>query len=172
MSKRIVARVLALMVVMIGTFGVAGPAFADDHFDMTVRNMGSWKCLAPAGESWGAGVRIVQVTCTGSAFQRWDLVDHDDHIFQLRNAVTLQCMDVLGSNSNATAVVQWPCANISNQRFQASRDLPGVVELRSRVAGTSTHCLDVPGGSSADGLGMQVWTCNGTVAQQFAVFPA
>jgi hypothetical protein len=171
MRRRIVTTALALMAAMAGSLGAAAPAFADDHFDVTVRSTASGKCLTPQGESLADGVPIVQVTCNGSPFQRWDFVDHDDHIFQIRNAVTLKCMDVFGLNNNGTQVIQWPCSGISNQRFEASRDLPGFVSLRSRVAGTRTHCLDVPGGLANEGAAMQVWTCNGTPAQVFGVFP-
>lgn len=171
MRKRIVVIALALMAALAGALGTAAPAFADDHFDVTVRNTASGKCLAPQDESSAAGVSIVQVTCNGSAFQRWDFIDHDDHIFQIRNAVTLMCMNAAGRNVNGTPVIQWPCAGISNQRWEASRDLPDFVTLRSRVAGTRTHCLDVPGGLSTEGAAMQLWVCNGTPAQAFGVFP-
>jgi uncharacterized membrane protein len=171
MRKRIVVTVLALMAAMVASLGVAAPAFADDHFDVTVRNTGTGMCLAPQNESSADGVAIVQVPCNGSAFQRWDFVDHDNHNFQIRNAVTLKCMDAAGLNTNETPVIQWPCANISNERFQASRDLPDFVTLRSRVAGSSTHCLDVPGGEATVNAAMRLWVCNGTAAQAFGVFP-
>jgi len=171
MRKRIATTALAFAAAVAATAGAAAPAFADDHFDVTVRNAGTGKCLAPQGESFADGVAIVQVTCNGSPFQRWDFVDHDDHVFQIRNAVTLKCMDVLGTNANQTPVVQWPCSGISNQRFEASRDLPDFVTLRSRVSGTRTHCLDVPGGQPVENAAMQIWVCNGTPAQAFGVFP-
>jgi hypothetical protein len=171
MRKRIVRTALVLIAAMAGSLGAAAPALADDHFDVTVRSAVSGKCLAPQGESSADGVPVVQVSCNGSAFQRWDFVDHDDHIFQIRNAVTLKCMDVFGAAGNGTPVVQWPCAGISNQRFQASRDLPDFVTLKSRVAGTKTHCLDVSGGQATEGLPMQIWLCNGTASQSFGVFP-
>jgi hypothetical protein len=43
----------------------------------------------------------------------------------------------------------------------------GDVSLRSLVLGTNTSCLDVPGASTAQGVALQIWTCNGTVAQRF-----
>jgi hypothetical protein len=50
-------------------------------------------------------------------------------------------------------------------------DLPDFVVLKSRVAGTATHCLDVPGGLATEGAAMRVWTCNNTASQAFGVFP-
>jgi hypothetical protein len=171
MRKRIVATTFAFVAAMAGSVGAAAPAFADDHFDVTVRNTGSGKCLAPQGNSTADGVSIVQVQCTGNAFQRWDFIDRGDHVFQLRNAVTLKCMDAFGLNTNGVPVVQWPCAKTTNQRFQASRNLPDYVSLRSRVAGTKTHCIDVPGGQSTENLAVQLYVCNGSAAQFFGVCP-
>ncbi|MDT7782081.1 MAG: hypothetical protein QOF58_500 [Pseudonocardiales bacterium] len=171
MRKWIATSAFALTTAVVGVVGMAAPALADDHFDVTVRSTVSGKCLAPQGGSFADGVPIVQTTCNGSPFQRWDFIDHDDSIFQLRNAVTLKCMDVLGSNNNGTPVVQWPCNRNSNERFQASRSLPDFVTLKSRVSGTKTHCLDVPGGRSDENLAVQIWTCNGTAAQSYGVFP-
>ena len=41
--------------------------------------------------------------------------------------------------------------------------------LQSQVAGSSGFCLDEPGASSQDGLAMQLFTCNGTSAQQWDI---
>ncbi|MEV6238365.1 RICIN domain-containing protein [Lentzea sp. NPDC051838] len=171
MRRWIATSAFTITTAVVGLVGAATPALADDHFDVTVRSAVSGKCLAPQGNSSADGVPIVQTTCNGSPFQRWDFIDHDDSIFTIRNAVTLKCMDALGRNTNGVPVVQWPCANISNQRFQANRSLPDFVELRSRVAGTRTHCLDVPGGRTDEGLAVQLWVCNGTAAQRYGVFP-
>ena len=39
------------------------------------------------------------------------------------------------------------------------------------IVGLAGKCLDVSGGSSADGTKIQLWTCNGTGAQQWTVAP-
>ena len=98
MRKRFLTSALAVTAAVGGLLATAAPAFADDHFDVTVRNTASGKCLTPQGESSAAGVPIVQVTCNGSPFQRWDFVDHDDHIFQIRNAVTTAATFLRQSN--------------------------------------------------------------------------
>jgi hypothetical protein len=41
--------------------------------------------------------------------------------------------------------------------------------IRSQVAGTSSYCLDVPGASTQPGLGVQIYTCNGTAARAWAI---
>ncbi|MCP2245903.1 RICIN domain-containing protein [Lentzea aerocolonigenes] len=172
MRRRITTSALAFVAAVAGTVGAAAPALADDHFDVTIRSSVSGKCLQPQGGSWADGAVVVQVQCDrNNAFQRWDFIDHDDHIFEIRNAVTLKCLDVQGGAANGTSVGQWPCNRSSNERWQAGRDLPDFVTLKSRVAGTKTHCLDVPGGRTDEGLAVQIWVCNGTVSQAFGVFP-
>lgn len=171
MKKRIALTALAVLTATVGSLAAAAPAFADNHFDVTVRSAASGKCLEPLGDSSANETAIVQVTCDGSPYQRWDFLDHDNSVFQIRNAVTLKCMDAAGSNVDGTPIIEWPCNGISNERFQADRALPGFVTLKSRVSGTSTHCLNVPGGQSDENLQMQILGCNGTIAQEFGVFP-
>lgn len=171
MRKRVVVAALALVAAMVGSVAVAGSALADSHDDLTVRNAATGKCLQPKDGSYADGVPIVQVTCNGNAVQRWDFVDYDDHRFVVWNAATLKCMDAAGLNKNGTPIIQWPCGgSLTNLMFQASRDLPGYVSLKSRVSNTSTHCIDVPGGLATEGAEMRLWACNDTASQTFGAF--
>jgi hypothetical protein len=146
----------------------AVPASADDH-TVGVQSRASLLCLQPLNESLDAGTPIVQVRCNNRSTQTWFFEDMGDHVFRPRNLASGLCLDALGGATNGTPVVQWPCSGISNQRWRASKDLPDVVSLRSRVAGTSSHCLDVPGGQSTEGLAVQIYVCNGTSAQAWGV---
>ena len=79
------------------------------------------------------------------------------------------CMDARGGAQNHTAVQQWPCNTITNE-FWLYSPLPGktVVFLYSGVAGSSRKfCLDVPGAQTTAGLALQIYACNGSVAQQY-----
>jgi hypothetical protein len=147
---------------------MASPASADDH-TVSIQSQASLKCLQPVNESIEAGAAIVQVPCNHSNAQTWFFKDLGNSVFRPQNLNSGMCLDAFGGATNGTPVVQWPCASISNQSWQASRSLPNVVSLRSRVAGTSSHCLDVPGGQSTDGLAVQIYVCNGTAAQSWGV---
>lgn len=45
----------------------------------------------------------------------------------------------------------------------------GLWPVKSQVAGSSSYCLDVPGASTQAGLGVQIYWCNNTRAQAWAV---
>lgn len=170
MGKRIVTMALASATAVAGLLGTAAPASAATQYDMTIRSAATGMCLAPQNRSSEAGVAIVQTYCNGDPYQRWDFIDLGGSVYRIRNAVTLQCMDVAGSNIDGTEVIQWPCASITNQRFEAKPKIPGYVTLKSRVRNTSTHCVDVPGEQPLEGLAMIIWSCNGSAGQTFGVF--
>jgi hypothetical protein len=162
--KRFFAVLGTVLAAVTASLVVASPARADDH-TVPLQSRVSLKCLQPAGESLDAGAPIVQMPCNRSDAQTWFLKDLGNHVVRAQNLRSGLCMDAFGGATNGTPIVQWPCSGISNQKFQASKTMPEIVTLRSRVAGTSSHCLDVPGGQQGDGLAMQLWVCNGTVSQ-------
>jgi ricin-type beta-trefoil lectin protein len=80
------------------------------------------------------------------------------------------CMDVRGGAARGTPIDQWPCNTISNERWSWPHSFPdGMWPLKSQVAGSSGYCLDVPGASTQAGLGVQIYTCNGTPAQAWGI---
>ncbi|GAA4942762.1 glucosylceramidase [Nonomuraea thailandensis] len=52
-------------------------------------------------------------------------------------------------------------------RTTATFTWPGTTSSGGRITGPAGKCLDVAGGSSADGAAVQLYTCNGTAAQQW-----
>ncbi|MFC3894031.1 ThuA domain-containing protein [Lentzea rhizosphaerae] len=49
------------------------------------------------------------------------------------------------------------------------KELGGTVPRTGRITGGSGKCVDVAGGSSADGTKIQLWTCNTNAGQQWTV---
>ncbi len=153
---------------------VASPANADTSGPL--RNAGTRKCLTPVSASQGAAV--VQRPCdidrgVINRAQEWDAVCKDSScsVFHMVNHESLLCLDARGGATNGTPIQVWSCNAISNENWdygatsgQSDRDNPNFV-LRSRVSGTSSQCLDVPGSQATDGLAMHLWGCNGTAAQ-------
>jgi hypothetical protein len=79
------------------------------------------------------------------------------------------CLNLFGPSANGTEIAQIHCVNVSNELWTVST-LSGITTLRSRVGfRDSGLCVDVPGQSGQDGLPVQSFQCNGTVAQQFFV---
>jgi hypothetical protein len=52
---------------------------------------------------------------------------------------------------------------------QVASDVPSPVANGSLLNPQSGLCLDDPSGNAANGTQLQIWTCNGTAAQQFAL---
>jgi hypothetical protein len=127
-------------------------------------------CLQPADLAGGAGTAIVQQPCTSSQAQNWAPISIGGSSYQFLNQATGMCMDVRGGAARGTPIQQWPCNTISNERWSWPHNLPDAFwPIRSQVAGSSGYCLDVPGASTQAGLGVQIYTCNGTVAQAWAI---
>ena len=135
---------------------------------------GNGFCLQPVNGTQDVGAAVVQERCTGRLAQRWVFhrLSVSRPLYRIENELSHQCLDALGGATDGTQVVQWPCASISNQTWDTGVTVTGgartVVTVKSRVSGTTSHCLDVPGGQfSTFGLPMQIWGCNGTLAQEW-----
>lgn len=162
--------IVALVAVVIVVLSGISPASAEPfNFNHPIQNDGNQKCLQPFGESMDQGVSIVQEPCDNSRAQDWGFVHLGGNNYRLLNHQSGLCIDAEGDPSNGTHVVQWPCATISNQTWDSGRTLPDVVSLTSRVSGTSSHCLDVPGAQPTDDLALQIYVCNGTSAQSWRI---
>jgi hypothetical protein len=133
-----------------------------------IYNFLSNQCLQPVNGSTAQGAAIVQEPCNGGAAQQWVDVTVSYNIFHYQNVLSGLCLDARGGAANHTPVQQWTCNSISNENWQPGEDGDdGIPPLMSRVSGTSSYCLDIPGGSTAAGLAMQIYRCNGTEAQQW-----
>jgi hypothetical protein len=173
MKRRAIGLVsLALAGVLASAMSIAVSAPASAN-DLTYRlHNGSYNmCLQPVNATQDAGAAVVQAPCNSRTEQRWVFHQLSGTRYQIENEHSLRCLDALGRATNGTPVVQWPCASISNQTWDTGVTLTGrptVVTVKSRVSGTTSHCLDVPGGQvSTPGLPMQIWGCNGTIAQNW-----
>jgi hypothetical protein len=127
-------------------------------------------CLQPINKSTDQGAAIVQVVCDATAAQVWILQNVGNGNFHVMNALSGLCLDARGSATNRTPVQQWTCNGITNENWEM---VGGgfSVNFKSRVAGSSNFCLDVPGGQTTVGLAMQIYGCNGTASQLWFVNP-
>jgi len=129
-------------------------------------------CLQPANPAGGAGTAIIQQPCDGENIQaqKWAPISIGGTSYQFLNKASGLCMDVRGGAARGTPIDQWPCNTISNERWSWPHSFPnGMLPIRSQVAGSSSYCLDVPGASTQAGLGVQIYTCNGTSAQAWGI---
>jgi hypothetical protein len=145
----------------------ASPARADALPGNWIQNNGgSGLCLQPVGGSFDQGAAIEQVNCDKTTtLQRWVAFNfsQDLRVFQMRNAATGFCLDAQGGAANHTPIVQWTCNSISNEKWDLG---PDFIALRSRVSGTSSHCLDVPAASLQEHVTMQLYRCTNNNSAQ------
>jgi hypothetical protein len=145
-----------------------GPAFAGVF--NPIKNVGNGKCLQPEEGSAADGALVVQASCNGGIAQGWQQVSFGSNRYGFINQLSGFCFDAFGPAVNGTPLIQGQCKRISNEEWKASAALPNVVTLMSRIGFRDTgFCIDVPGGQSTDGLAMQIFRCNGTLAQRWVV---
>ena len=166
------------------------PAFTPCHIFCPfghITNYGSGECIAPVpldGNYAINGLDIEQFTCsTGiDLAQTWGIVPIADAtvsgqtttVYHIVNWQSRQCLDDRdGRTSDRSPVQQWTCNDTSTtmqwvlgDEFYGSRQL---LNLRA-VRNGGSACLDVAGGSLADGAVLQLYHCTAqNTAQHFFV---
>jgi hypothetical protein len=135
-----------------------------------IKNVGNGKCLQPAGGSTAEFAAIVQMPCTNSIAQGWQYVRVGTNHYRFINQLSGYCFDGFDGAFNGARLLQGTCVPISNEEWNTGAALPNVVTLMSRVGFRDTnYCIDVPGAQATDGLAMQLYRCNGTLAQRWVV---
>ena len=160
--------VAGLVVVERPVGAASGPGLVNSHADL---------CAQPVGGATDATAPIVLEPCADIAEQHWFQIPVPGQAgqFSFRNAKSGLCLEVPGSTpADGTRVIQWPCVPdgqvpISNERWTFSQFGFPPAPMVSRLGGSSSTCLDVPGGSTQPGTALQVFTCNGTAAQQWEI---
>jgi len=107
-------------------------------------------------------------SCTGSIIQEWTVHSKGSGYFSLSNADTGLCLDNTGGLStpqNPTTL--WGCANNSNQNWLFMDRGNAVYQLMNQSSGTLM--LDDWEASTTPGTQLEVFTSNGSPAQQYVL---
>jgi Ricin-type beta-trefoil lectin domain len=117
--------------------------------------------------------RVVQDFCgTGDAGLFWSITDFDVPFPQRRillKSYTMNfCLDLEnGLPDDGLPLQVWQCnPNTNNQRWDVTTPPPSVGKT-GQILGLAFKCVDVAGGSNNNGTTVQLFTCNGTNAQQW-----
>jgi len=162
---------LRALVAMVAVGASASPATASTPYE--IATFEGNQCLQPVNGSTKRGAAIVQETCNGSVAQQWTEVSVGNNSFHYVNGLSGLCLDARGRPVNHTPIQQWTCNKISNENWQPGDDSDDTIPpLISRVSGTNSFCLDVPGAQFTAGLAVQIYRCNGTVAQDWWIGPS
>ncbi|MES2630707.1 MAG: RICIN domain-containing protein [Patescibacteria group bacterium] len=136
----------------------------------TIRNPISHTFLDVANASQVPGTYVQIWGSTGSCAQQWAIAKNSDNSFSIRSACSDLVLDIQdGATSLAGANIQIYTANGSAAQKWSLTALPnniipiGTYSLKTK-RGT---VLDISGGSTANSTPLQIYTANGSAAQQW-----
>jgi hypothetical protein len=145
-----------------------------------LKNVGSGKCLDDS--NWvAAGSVPVIYDCTGSVTQKWRMTvgywnpgtgaptlhDGDAYVLLAGNGEGNMALDSRGQYTNGAqpALNSGIDTNKDDKFMMAPGSSPGTWVIRSQW--NRSLCLDNPGNQTADGTGIQLWSCNGASNQNW-----
>jgi hypothetical protein len=136
-----------------------------------VVNQSSNACVDDAAGGTANGTIVQQWACGAGNFnQQWQFRATDSGYYNVLNrtsAAQNEVWDVTGGASatgDGVKIQTWAYGGGTNQQWQPVSVGGGFYKL---VARNSGKCLDVPAASTANGVQLQQYTCNGTTAQAF-----
>ena len=147
-----------------------------------IRNVGNNLCLEPippaAGVPVGPNSPVVQEPCAkpGTAeavLQGFETQQISGSTYKFVNQESGACLFAFIKAENGAPMGLNTCRTVSNEEFDAHTTLPNVAELESKIGFSDTgFCMDVPGATTNPGVQLQLFTCNGTLAQRWVIgFP-
>jgi beta-glucosidase len=142
-----------------------------------VVNENSGLCASAAGGGTANGTAVEQLTCTGATSQLWQFVPVATGYYEVLNdnaqseGESWNITGGVGATASGDLLQIWAYGGTgnTNELFAADLESSGYYNF---VADNSGLCVDTPGASTASGVQLQQYTCNGTGAQEFSLTPA
>jgi len=138
-------------------------------FNVTSQNSGS--CVDATGAGTANGTTVQQWACGNQqANQEWQFQSAGNGIYKVvnRNAQS-EVWDVANlGTANGSLLQLWSYGGGQNQQWMPVSLGNGSYKF---VGVASGRCLDVPAASTANGVRLQIYDCNGTTAQSFQLVP-
>lgn len=139
----------------------------------------SGKCMDVTNGSTADGAIIQQWSCNGTNAQFFVYEKKGTFtlpgnsllsLYEIRNLASGKCLEIQGGSTSAGArVAQATCTGSSQQRFGMTIDwATGILRMHPQTVSGVSMCVDVVGGSTANGAQLQQWPCNSTAAQAFS----
>ncbi|MGI5484651.1 RICIN domain-containing protein [Streptomyces lavendofoliae] len=133
----------------------------------------SGKCLEIEGGKTTDGINVQQYACNGTDSQKWTAVAARGGTFEIRNVKSGKCLEVQGKSVKpGAAVQQFACGQGDHQRWRMMLVDPVRKLYELQPAHADEMCVDVPSQKQDNGIDVQLYTCNRTVAQLLQVRPA
>jgi endoglucanase len=132
-----------------------------------VVNQNSGSCVDDAGWGTGNGNVVQQWACGSQQYnQEWQFQSQGNGVYSVanRNAPT-ETWNVTNNGTGDGSLIQtWTYGGGSNEQWMPVSLGNGYYKV---VGVGSGRCLDVPGASTANGVQLQIYDCNGSGAQSF-----
>jgi hypothetical protein len=140
------------------------PPNTPSWYALSSKNSG--KCVDARAAGTTSGTAIQQYACNGSTAQQYQLAPTSDGYVRINNrGNSAQALDVTNVSTADNAPIQtWAYSGGTNQQWQPVAEADGSYHFVNRNSG---KCLDVPAASTADGVQLVQYACNGTAAQSF-----
>ncbi|MGH3615207.1 MAG: RICIN domain-containing protein [Pseudonocardia sp.] len=175
--RSIVSLGVALTLATGGVLLSAAPASAVPG-GVPIASAHSGKCVDLAAGSMADGGSVIQFTCHDRDNQRWHITRVvGSNAVKIRNAQSNRCLDIAEKSiRNGAAVHQWDCQDGDRNTDASEGSQLWNVQTEGSARGwtyyrfanvKSGKCLDVPGGSTADGVVLVQYDCNGKQNQQW-----
>jgi|HubBroStandDraft_1064217.scaffolds.fasta_scaffold02994_1 hypothetical protein len=145
---------------------------SSDWYEVVNENSGL--CASAAGGATANGTAVEQLACTGATSQLWQFVPVATGYYEVLNE-NAQSEDEswnitggVGATASGDLLQTWAYGGTGNTNalFAADQLSSGYYNF---VADNSGLCVDTPGASTASGVQLQQYTCNGTGAQEFSL---
>lgn len=144
---------------------------------MKLKNVGSGKAIDVASASTADGANVQQWTDNGTNAQRFSASRVQGNRYALTNVNSSKCLDVAaGSLNDGANIQQYSCNGTGAQQFlfyPLAGNVRGVLPV-GQYGLSSNHsrlCVEIAGGSAADGARAVQAACSGSAAQRFDVLP-
>ena len=142
-----------------------------------VVNQNSGLCASAAGGGTANGTAVQQLACTGATSQLWQFVPVASGEYEVLNDNAQSAGESWNITGGVSATASGDLLQIwsyggtgnTNALFAATQQSNGSYNF---VADNSGLCIDTPGASTASGVQLQQYTCNGTSAQAFNLVQA
>jgi hypothetical protein len=139
-----------------------------------VVNENSGLCASAAGGGTANGTAVEQLACTGATSQLWQFVPVASGYYEVLNENAQSAGESwnitggVGATASGDLLQIWAYGGTgnTNELFAANHLSSGYYNF---VADNSGLCIDTPGASTASGVQLQQYTCNGTGAQEFSL---
>jgi aryl-phospho-beta-D-glucosidase BglC (GH1 family) len=134
-------------------------------------NVNSGSCVDAANQATANGTFVQQWACGAQQTnQEWQFQSQGNGIHSIGNrGAPAQALDVTNrGTANGSLIQLWTYGGSTNQQWMPVAVSSGVYKLVNVASG---RCLDVPAASTANGVQLQIYDCNGTGAQSFRLSP-